>query len=511
MEKKSTVVFGIVVIIMACSLALDVWGSKKSLPYGCEGDEETFVGLPVKMAAARSANPGWFGHPGSTIMYPLAAIFRIRYGDSAQTTFAKSPGQFYYTGRMLVIAYAVFSIPFIYLVGREVFGPLMGLMGAWLFALCPLAVTYSQVTRTDTAAVFFGMLSLWRILKTYKAPTARNHVWAGLAIGLSIATRYFMVALIPVLLAVDCALFFKAGEMRKKIIAASCAGFICVGAAFALSTPYFFLDFKAARLSLHEETEATHLDSKAFSPKGNLQWYVRDAIPGSMTSPAAFLAFLGGLLIVFRRRFVQCLIPGYAVAFLLTLSALSRHWERWIIPVLPVLTLMAVFFLDAVTRWIFGFWKKGTALQYTSLALCLAAMCVLPGYETVLHDIRESHTSTRIEAREWILNNVPAGSHIALDGHTAPLVGTSFAVKEAVSLAERNSVGGYFSQGYRYIVVRRDVENRYLSKPAQFRKEVEFYHTLSRTDRLLATFGPSDKRGGPVISIYQLASEKKRG
>ena len=505
MAGKSVAVFWAVIVIMACGLALDVWGSKKSLPYGCEADEETFVGRPVKMAATRSADPGWFGHPGSTVMYPLAAIFRVRYGDSAQAAFAASPGPFYYTGRMLVIAYAVFSIPFIYLVGCEVFGTLVGLMGAWLFALCPLAVVYSQITRTDSAAVFFGMLSLWRILKTYKDPSARNHVWAGLAIGLSIATRYLMVALIPVLIAADGALFFQAGETRKKMIAATCAGLICIGAAFALSTPYFFLDFRAAKRSLHQEAETTYLGASNLSPKGNLRWYVRDAIPGGMTWPAALLALLGGLLIVFRRRLPQYLLLSYVVFFLLTISALSLHWERWIIPILPVLALMAAYVLDAITRWIAGRVKKSEAVQYASLALCLSAVSVPPAYEVVLHDIKESHTSTRILAREWLIKNVPAGSRVALEGHTAPLAGTGFVVKEAVSLAEGHSVADYVNQSFGYIVVRRDIENRYLGKPARFPNEVEFYHSLSRAGRLLATFDPSSRRGGPAISIYRLA------
>ena len=62
--------------IVAIALGLRLWGIKGDLPFVPHVDEPVFVVPAVEMAAKGNANPGWFGHPGSTVIYPLAAAFR---------------------------------------------------------------------------------------------------------------------------------------------------------------------------------------------------------------------------------------------------------------------------------------------------------------------------------------------------------------------------------------------------------------------------------------------------
>ena len=59
---------------MVLSLGLDCWAVTHDLPYSGV-DEPTFVRPPVHMAATGDFDPHWFGHPGSTTIYPLAGIY----------------------------------------------------------------------------------------------------------------------------------------------------------------------------------------------------------------------------------------------------------------------------------------------------------------------------------------------------------------------------------------------------------------------------------------------------
>ena len=80
---------------------------------------------------------------------------------------------------MITVLYATLSIPLIYLMGRKAFGVKAGLIGAWLCIFNPLILWHAQVVRTDSAAMFFGMLSLWRILEAYDRPSTRTRCLPG--------------------------------------------------------------------------------------------------------------------------------------------------------------------------------------------------------------------------------------------------------------------------------------------------------------------------------------------
>ena len=63
------------------------------------------------------------------------------------------------------------------------------------------AVHLGRVVRSDSAGVFFGLLALWLCLRLFDDPRTRWCVLAGLGVGLAVSSRYFMVALVPVLVA----------------------------------------------------------------------------------------------------------------------------------------------------------------------------------------------------------------------------------------------------------------------------------------------------------------------
>ena len=80
-----------------------IWGIKQNLPYTPEVDEKIWVGRAVMMANTGSANPGWFGNPGSTVIYPMAMVFRLLYGEGTQKAFETEPSWFYIFARSLVV------------------------------------------------------------------------------------------------------------------------------------------------------------------------------------------------------------------------------------------------------------------------------------------------------------------------------------------------------------------------------------------------------------------------
>ncbi len=507
----------ILTCIIVAALALNIGGIQRNLPIFPEIDEPTFVLPAVNIAATGDLNPGWFGHPGSTVIYPLAGVYHIwntlvhggtlfRPDPSLLTTFQSNESEFYLLGRILTIFYGVMTIPLVYLIGRRVFGQRVGLIGSGLFMLYPIAVTHAQMVRTDSVGTFFGMLGLWMCLRLYDRPTAGNQILAGLAIGLAISSRYFMVTLIPVLVVVDVLILWRQISHRQVRIATwlgAAAGLSAVAVTFAATTPYFLLDFQAAWAGAMHEGRSGHLGADGLSHTENFVWYLTDAIPLTITWAQTILATLGVGLVVWSRQPRQMLVLLFAVTFLVGISRAGLHWQRWIIPILPLLALLTAHALSVIIGRVSARLRLVPVAQRGLILLTVLLISAWPAYNLVLQDIRQATPSTRIVAREWILRNLPAGSRIVTESHTVPPDTGSFMISQQFSIA-RNPMESYLDDGYQYAIVSSRLYDDYFAEPDRYAGAVAYYETLFAEGRLLQGFKPSYFRGGPVITIYEI-------
>ncbi|MBK8904969.1 MAG: glycosyltransferase family 39 protein [Anaerolineaceae bacterium] len=476
------------------------WGIKQNLPYAPEVDEKSiFVGRAVMMASTGNANPNWFGNPGSTVIYPLALAFRLAYGEGAQQTFETAPSWFYFFGRLLSVSYSTMSIPLIYLFGKKIFEEKIGLLGAWFFIYTLLATMHFKIVRTDSAALFWGLVALWRILVAHEKPTLRNQILAGGLIGLSVASRYFMITLAPVLLLVNIIPLRQPVQKRDTIVA-MCAGFLTIGLIFAVSTPYFFLDFSTALDNLRFEARTEHIGADGLSKLGNFWWYISAALPEALTWPQYILAIVGICFAVLQKRTSILLLGSYLIVFLFAISLSGLHWARWLIQILPLFNLFSAFALFTLAKMIF----KSRKMYLATAVLLMLFLTIAPIYETLLFDYRLSRPSTRVLARNWIIENLPPGSHIFQEAYAALLANTNYEVSEIFSLSQKGTLDFYTSNDYRYLVTSDNVYNRYFLEPERYSDEVTFYNELFENGHLLTELKPSNIQGGYTIRIYEI-------
>ncbi len=505
---------GILVVFMVLSLGMHLWGIQRDLPYSEEIDENFIVRPAVRMAGAGDPNPRWFGNPGSTLLYPLAALYRVwpalglgkkpYISDSSPTPqFFPLPSSFM-AGRVLCMLYALFSIPLLYALGRRVFGVRAALIGCFLFVLLPLPLTHAQMVRTDAPGIFFGLLSLWLCAKVVTDPSLKNQLLAGGAIGLAVATRYFMVALIPILVGVNVLVWMR-GEYRVGLLKRAGLGLLAILLGFAISTPYFFLDFETVQQNIFQEARGTHLGSDGFSKAGNFLWYWSASLPKNLTWPILVVSMMGVGFSIWRKRMLQFLMFAFILIFLVGISLSALHWDRWIIQLLPLFTLFAGAGLVAIGRRL----KHGAGQKAVWASALLLAL--LPGYQSVLQNLRQFNPSTRILARKWIIENIPPGSRIDQEWYTAPLGGTEFVTRKALTLSVAGSLEYFRKKGVPYVVVSSAVYARYFAEPSRCAEQVRFYNQLDKEGTLLQEFKPSKTRGGPTIKIYRCIKPGNKG
>ena len=485
-------------------------GLKKDLPYGREHDELGYVDRSVTMAMTGDLDPHWFQHPASTITYPLALAYRLwRTPAELKELDVQLRGPIdgdaptlYLIGRMLSSLYALLSIPFVYLIGRRVFDVRTGLLAAAWTVACPLLIDHAQWLRTDMAATFWGLLALWASLRVHDDFTCRNRIIAGLALGLACGTRYLMVVLAPVLLA-SLALG-RRRALRDGTLAPGLslvAPFVFAVLGFAVSTPYFFVDWTTVIADIRHQARSTEPGADGLTPAGNLLWYLTQVIPGTITWPAWLLAAGGIVEACVRDDERRRILALFAIVFVIGISLPALHWQRWVIQVIPVLALFAA---DAALRLLRCVPAPTTRNWIT--AATLLVLSFVPVRDSLLMAVRHARDSTRLVTRHWIERHVAAGTRIVMERRSVPLVGLDVIVEEPAVAAE-HSVEHYAADGYRYIVVSSERYRVFEMEPERYGEELSFYRDLAARARLVHESTPSRTRGGPVIRVYDLAKK----
>ncbi|MFN2114287.1 MAG: glycosyltransferase family 39 protein [Anaerolineae bacterium] len=552
---------------------MQLGGVRRDLPYVPEADEPVFVVAATHVAATGDLDPGWFGHPGTTVIYPLALGIHVWHALAHGGRLLRPDGnlvvayetiapELYLLGRFLSVAYAVMCVPLAYLVGSRALGRRQAMVGAAFASVLPVAVWHAQIVRSDAAGTFFALLALWRCLIVLEEPRARNQGLAGAAIGLAIATRYFMVTLVPVLLLVDAFVWRRArsarvaelagqqvagqsfgppvaagrssgqreaagrssGQTEERLVAGALLGLAAVPLTFALVSPYVILAAGTVIADLRYEARSVHLGSDSLSPLGNLWWYLSTALPHALTPPLAALAVVGSLRAFLRRNIEALLLLAFVAVLLLAISLSALHWERWLIQILPLGALFAadglVASADAADRRL---GPRATAKGW--LIVAVAAIVALPAVtEVVASDVRQSRESTRQQASRWLLDNVPAESKVGIEWWTAPLLRddfhgfaevrtgvarpgpTAFEVMEYWRLSEAGSLDDLRGAGFDYLVVSGSWYGPVLAYSPDS-SAADFYRDLMGTEPPEAEFAPDRLRGGPAIRIYKLSDE----
>jgi hypothetical protein len=128
------------------------------------------------------------------------------------------------------------------------------------------------------------------------------------------------------------------------------------------------------------------------------------------------LAGLGSVLAVMSRHREGWLLVAFPIAFTVFIASLNLRWDRWIIPVIPFLCLLAAHALYRTATWIQAHHNPRMGV----LAGCLLLATAVPSMlrSDIVQGREMTGTDTRTLARDWIMQHVPAGSRVLLERYT---------------------------------------------------------------------------------------------
>jgi len=295
-------------------------------------------------------------------------------------------------------------------------------------------------------------------------------------------------------------------------------------AGFVIANPYALFDLDMFRDGLARQSEASTDGGGKLGlvADSGVLYYVSTLTWGLGWIPA--LAAAGGAvwLAVKRRALALVLVPA-PLLFLLFMGLQDRFFARWLLPVYPLLCLLAAIgALEALRR------VPAPALVATVL-LCAQGLVF-----AIHNDVILSRPDTRALARAWMVDNVPEGTKVVIEpiapdqwamdvGHPSRLTrtghrwakwrtsnfrGRRVKLEDYERTLSPAMLDRYARAGYCIVLTGSLQQGRALREPDAAPKAVAYYRELERRGRVLYHVSPltKDRSVGPFSFDFSFNS-----
>jgi Dolichyl-phosphate-mannose-protein mannosyltransferase len=448
---------GVLGAILALALALRAVGARAGLPLPLlNPDEENLVPRAWELVHGGGLDPGWYDYP--SLLFLVLGPSQIAFDEPS-----------YGAARVVAIVVGLLGVAAAWWLGRAAYGRLAGLTGAVGVAVATTHVAYSRMAVTDV------LLTLG-VTATLALIVSGRLEWAGLAAGLAASAKYpGAVLLVPLVVGA-----FRA--WRRLAMALALAGL-----AFALTSPFVVLHAGAA---WDDVTRVQRL-----AEAGWLGFEDDPATPLAFAGrlwetigPVALVGLVGAALAIRRHARRDLVLLSFLVAYGLSLLSIEAHFDRYVLPMVPVLAVLAG------RRG----WLAGSAL----------VACVVPLWWSVGDARALRARDPRLDAAAWVERHVPAGERIAVDPSTLPLDERRIVRLELPGPGRpfdaRRSLAALRREGLGWLVVGSTVTDRVLAAADEYPREVRFYRSLEALEPVFETDDTSSARGVRWVKVYRI-------
>ncbi len=332
-------------LVLLLALGLRLWGIRQGLPYAYNSDEDAhFVPRAIGMLTL-GWNPHYFVNPPAytdLLRLVFAAWFGGRAGVSY--TFAVNPTAVFTLARVCVALLGTLAVWLLYVAGARLFDRGVALLAAALEAVAFLPVFYSHLALNDVPTLAPLTLSLLGTAGVLRKGRARDYLIAGVGLGFGCATKYTAgIALLP-LLAAAASQYLEAPPAGRRVL----VGLVLAGAgalvAFLIADPYSVLDFHAFEQGLaHQSSLSGEVQGKLGAPRESGLVYYLWSLTWGLGWVPSIAAFAGAVMVWWRERKLGWMLVPAPLLYLLFMGSEGRYFGRWLLPIFPILCLLAAF------------------------------------------------------------------------------------------------------------------------------------------------------------------------
>lgn len=341
---KKTLLF----LILALGLSLRIIGADWGFPLLLHPDEGNIAGIPADMARRSSCDPALYARPDHIEIYANAVIFHVasflRYGRPLQETYYDHTPFYYLLSRILVALLGTACILVAYLIGKE-YGGATGVIASALFAFFPSYVGHSHYITSDIPLTLCVLLSILFAVKYLKNPINRNLILLSFSSALAVSVKY--PGILTMLLAACVIIYKNHRNVKKMFIALSkaCFCFLCLVFIFS---PFLFINLPQVIRALGHEAREYHYGADGLDWLGNMLYYAQSYLSFSGIFTVVFL--LAGIFFVIRSKEIYAMPLFFGFFYLILLSKVPLHWERWALPMYTAPLLLSAHGINSVYK-----------------------------------------------------------------------------------------------------------------------------------------------------------------
>ncbi len=541
-----------VAALVAAALALRLWGIDHGLPYVFNADENAhFVPRAIGMFG-HSLNPEYFiNPPGFT--YLLHVAFWARWGgrEAVGDAFAADPTAAFAIARVLSGLLGAAAAGLLAWAGARLFADRrVGLVAGALMAVAFLPVHYGHFALNDVPTLAPLCLALVGIAGVLRRGHPLDYAVAGAGLGVACATKYTAGILVLSLLAAA-ALSRDAGGARRRVGGLAIAGVLALGG-FLIANPYALFDYETFRAGLEKQSQAAgdETGKLGITQDHGLLYYLGTLTWGLGWVPAA--AAVGGVIALARRdRAAALALALPCVALLLFLGTQQRFFARWLLPIYPLLCLLAAWAALQAAGWLLQRLRRRPAVA-AATAVAAVLLCAQGIVYSVHNDRVLARADTRNLTREWMVGAIPEGSKVVVepvfpdqwasdpgrpsrvtgngtrwnkwptsrsqvnnDGTIRKGPGRIVKLEDYERTTRPQLVGSYARGGYCWVVTGSTQTGRAYAEPEAVPNAIRYYDELRRRGRVVYRASPYRPGAGPVpfsfdfsFNAYPLAYER---
>ncbi|HKH31405.1 MAG TPA: glycosyltransferase 87 family protein [Gaiellaceae bacterium] len=426
------------------------------LPYPLlNPDEQSIVPRAWEMTHGGGLDPGWYDYP--SLVMELLAPFQIGLDEPS-----------YFAARLVVVLVGVAGVAAAWWLGARAYGELAGFVAAGVTAVATTHVAYSRTAVTDVPFTTLATGSLALLV-------SRRLELAGVAAGLAAAGKYpGVVLLVPLIVA-------GWREWRRLGVA------VGLGAvAFFAASPFVVVHAGKAWDDASRVSDRAREGWLGFEGDGSAPVAFADRLWEGI-GPALLVAAVGLVLALVRRRPADLVLASFALAYFATLLPLDAHFDRYVLPLVPVLGALA-----------------GSVRALAPVTIVLLAVPLAWS----IRDTRDlTRTDTREAAQAWIERRVPTAARVAADPSAPPFDRPVLRFQLPAPWQEsdpRRDLNRLRRRGIDYVVVTGAVTDRVRAAAADYPGEARFYDQLEQRARPAYRIDPDGDYEGPWVAVYRL-------
>jgi hypothetical protein len=554
--------------VLAGAFVLRIWGARHGLPYAYNADENGhFVPHAIGMYMT-GGDPEYYVNPAA-YTHLLHLVYDVWFGgrEGVSESYAKDPTQVFLVARVTAAILGTIAIWLMYLAGKRLFDRRTGLLACGLLSVSFLPVFYSHLALNDVPTLAPIALSLWGTAGILREGRARDYAIAGLGLGVAAATKYTGGIVILPLFAATAAQFLAPGgrgpALRGMLIAAGCA----LGG-FVATNPFALLEFDKFRDGLSHQSEASKnaLGKLGLAQDNGFTYYLWTFTWGMGWVPL-IAAFAGAVMLLRDEPRLTTIITPAVLFYVLFMGSQERFFGRWLIPVFPLVALLAAYAVFEATDAVGRRWP---ALRLSAVALGTVALCG-QGLVYSLHIGQVlSRPDTRNSTREWMVANIPERTKIVVEpiapdawaadvgnpslatangyrwtkfpasrslidpdtGETLPEPGVIVNIEDYERILRPELVDRYVDEGYCWVITGSTQRGRAEAEPEVVPEALAYYRELESRADVVYVASPYRKgadpvefnfdfsfdyyplayrRPGPLITVYRLREGRCAG